>query len=135
MKEYLYMAAKVALPTNDNERRRNYYLGSVGIRKDGTKVFSKNGATSDSTPVENPRYLLIPSSHAECRVLRKLGKDGVMFVARVSKEDHVLLMARPCQMCVVKICSMGVKKVYYTVNSTQYGVFLPEDGTDRIYRF
>jgi tRNA(Arg) A34 adenosine deaminase TadA len=129
------MAAKAALPTNDNERQRNYYLGCVGIRRDGTSVFSKNGATSDSTPIENPRYLLIPSSHAEGRVLRKLGKGGDIFVARVSKEDHALLMARPCGMCRNCIHAMNVKKVFYTINNYYYGIFDPNTGKDRVYKF
>jgi len=137
MKEYLYLAAKIARPTNENERRRNYYLGCVGIRKDGTIVSSKNGAIVNSTPIpiDTKRYLCIASSHAEGRVLQKLGKHGVLFVSRISKHEEQLLMARPCGMCRTKIKALSVKKVYYSINDDQYGVWFPDLNLDRVYKF
>ena len=126
----LKMAAEVALPTSDKDPR-NFWLGCVGIRDDGVMVSGRNGATEFSNIVEN--YQLVPNAHAEGRVLRKLGKKGILFVARVSRKDHSLAMAQPCGMCQVRIRAAKVKKVYYTINDNQYGVWLPSSDQYRIY--
>jgi cytidine deaminase len=135
MKQYLYIAAKVAIPTNDVDKRKNFYLGCVGIRKDGVIVSSRNGSTVDSTALNVKRYILISSSHAEGRTLQKLGKEGIIFVARIFKNDHSFAMARPCGMCRNRIKALSVKKVYYSINNEQYGVWFPDINVDRIYRF
>jgi cytidine deaminase len=126
----LTLAAEIALPTNDSDPR-NFWLGCVGIRDDGVQVTAQNGAAHFTTSVEN--YQLVPNSHAEGRVLRKLGKCGVIFVARVSRKDRSLVMSQPCGMCQVRIKAAKVKKVYYTINDNQYGIWLPDSDTYRIY--
>jgi cytidine deaminase len=132
MNNILQMAATVALPPNSEKDDRNFWLGCIGIREDGTMVSARNGAVTFSTTVEN--YQLVPSSHAEGRVLRKLGKGGVIFVARVSRGDRTLAMARPCGMCQVRLKAFNVKKVYYTINPHQYGVWTPSSDTDKIFK-
>lgn len=131
MLHLLEQAAIVALPTSDDDRR-HFWLGCVGVRDDGVIVSSKNGSVAFTDTVEN--YQLVPSSHAEGRVLRKLGKKGTLYVARVSRKDGSLVMARPCGMCQVRIKSFGVKKVFYTINNKQYGVWFSDTDTDKIYR-
>lgn len=120
MIELLHQAALVSLPSSDNDNR-NFWLGCIGIREDGALVASKNGAVEFSSTVEN--YQLLPSSHAEGRVLRKLGKKGILYIARVSKEDRSLKLASPCGMCCVRIKSFDVSRVYYTINNFQYGIW------------
>jgi tRNA(Arg) A34 adenosine deaminase TadA len=127
----LQQAALIARPTSENDPR-SFWLGCIGIREDGVAVSSKNGAVEFQTTIEN--YQLVPSSHAEGRVLRKLGKGGIMFVARVSRKDGSLAMARPCGMCQVRLRSFKVKKVFYTINDTQYGVWYPDSDTDKIFK-
>lgn len=126
----LVQAAQIAIPNNDSDLRK-FWLGAVGIRDDGVTVSAKNGAITYSTSVEY--YNLNPHSHAEGRLLRKLGKNGVVYVARVSKGDGNMAMARPCHMCQIRLRSAKVKKVYYTINNSQYGVWYPESDTDRVY--
>ena len=126
----LLKAAEVALPTTDDDPR-NFWLGCVGIRDDGVMVSAKNGATEFSDQVES--YQLVPNAHAEGRVLRKLGKNGTLFVARVSRKDRSLAMSQPCGMCQVRIRAANVKKVYYTINDSQYGIWLPDTDKYRIY--
>ena len=130
MLSLLRQAALIALPTSDNDPRA-FWLGCIGIREDGAMVSSKNGAVEFHHTIEN--YQLVPSSHAEGRVLRKLGKGGIMFVARVSRKDGSLAMARPCGMCQVRLRSFKVKKVFYTINEEQYGIWYPDSDTDKIY--
>jgi tRNA(Arg) A34 adenosine deaminase TadA len=128
--DMLALAAQVGLPS-DHSDLRGFWIGCVGIRKDGVLVSSKNGAVF-STSIEN--YQLIPSSHAEGRVLRKVGYGATLFVGRVSRKDGILAMARPCAMCSVRLSSFKVEKAYYTIDPFHYGVFYPRTGKDRIFR-
>lgn len=131
MIDMLRLAGKVAVPAGKADRR-SFWLGCIGIRKDGVLVSAKNGATEYYDTV--PYYMLIPNSHAEGRVLRKIGKGGIMYVARISKKDRSLAMARPCDMCATRIKSARIKRVYYSINEECYGLWLPQEDTDRIFR-
>lgn len=130
MPPQLLMAAKIALPTTDNDHR-NFWLGCVGVRHDGVMVSAKNGASEFSESVQ--QYQLQPNAHAEGRVLRKLGRRGVVYVARVAKKDGKLAMSMPCPMCQVRLRGMQVNKVYYTINESQYGIWYPETDKHTIY--
>lgn len=126
---FINLAAQVSLPTDKNDPR-NFLIGAVGIREDGVIVSAKNGAVL-STDVDNYQYL--PSSHAEGRALRKLGKNGILFVARLRKIDRELAMARPCNMCRVRIKSFNVKKVYYSIDPFHYGIWYPNSNIDKVF--
>lgn len=120
MIDFLKQAAKVALPTQPNDSR-HFWLGCIGIRDDGAIVSSKNGAMLFSSTIED--YQRVPTSHAEGRVLRKLGRDGILFVARVSRQDGSLKMSMPCVVCSNCIRAHKVNKVFYTINPIQYGIW------------
>lgn len=120
MLDLLLLAAKIALPKDPNDAR-NFWLGCVGLRDDGALVSAQNGSSQFSHSVK--QYQLQPNCHAEGRVLRKLGKYGTMFVSRVAKKDGALAMAQPCIMCQVRISAMKIRKVYFTINPTQYGIW------------
>jgi hypothetical protein len=126
----LLSAADMAVPHFDQDRR-NFWLGAIGIRADGAMVSSRNGAISYSASVET--YHLNPNSHAEGRLLRKLGKHGIVYVSRVFRKDRTLAMARPCSMCQALCKAHKVKKVFYTINDRQYGVWFPDSDRDRVY--
>jgi len=130
MLDLLLLAAKIALPDDYSSDQRGFWLGCVGIRKDGAMIFSKNGAVY-ATMTED--YQLLPGSHAECRAIQKMDYGGVLYVARVKRKDRTLGMARPCLMCQIKIKAKGIKKVYYTINPNQYGVWSVKKDTDRMY--
>lgn len=124
MLEMLEFAAKIALPTNFEFDKRSFWLGCVGIRRDGALVFSRNGATY-STIMED--YQLIPEAHAECRALKKMDYGGELYVARVRRRDRDIALSMPCGMCSIKIKSKGIKRVYYTINNSQYGIWYIKD--------
>ena len=130
MLDLLLLAAKISLPKDPNDAR-NFWLGCVGLRDDGVLVSAKNGSSQFSHSVE--QYQLQPNCHAEGRVLRKLGKYGTIFVSRVAKKDGALAMAQPCTMCAVRIAAMKVRKVYFTINPAQYGVWTPSTDKYKIY--
>lgn len=125
----LLAASKIALPT-DKSDKRNFWLGAVGIRNDGVSVSSKNGASAFSSSMEV--YQLNPNSHAEGRLLRKMGKYGIVYVARVSRKDRSLAMARPCSMCQNLLKSSKVTKVFYTIDDHHYGIWQPHKNCDKI---
>lgn len=129
MLNLLHQAAQIALPSIDKDYR-DFWLGAIGIREDGVMVSSKNGAASFRKTIKS--YELLPTSHAEGRLLRKLGKAGTIFVARVSKKDGSLVMAMPCPMCSIRIRSFKVIKVYYTINSNQYGIWDVKKDSHRV---
>lgn len=131
MLDLLHQAAQIALPSTDKDYR-DYWLGCIGIRTDGVQVSAKNGAAAFHTTVKSCH--LLPESHAEGRVLRKLGGGGEVFVARVSKKDGSFAMARPCKMCQIKLRAAKVVKVYYTIDNDTYGIWLPNSNTDKIIR-
>jgi len=126
------LAAKVALPTDDQFDARNFLIGSAGIRSDGAIVVAKNGATYSS---EIESYRSIPLAHAEVRLLRKLGMGGTVFVARVSRLNGGWVMSRPCQMCRLFLKSKRTKKAYYTINESQYGIWDVMQDKDRVFYF
>jgi len=125
----LLSAAELAVP-HFNKDPRNFWLGAVGLREDGASVYSRNGAVSYSASVE--AYHLTPNSHAEGRLLRKLGKNGIVYVARVFRKDRTLAMARPCGMCQTRLRAFNVEKVYYTIDNNHYGIWYPKKDKDKI---
>lgn len=129
MLDLLRVAAKTALPSHKGDVRQ-FWLGCVAVRKDGTLVKAKNGAAIIPS---HTKYYGIPSSHAEGRVVRKIDKGAILYVARVRREDGCLAMARPCGMCRSIIKAKKIKKVYYTINDNQYGVFYVDKDIDRVY--
>lgn len=130
MLDFLLEAAELAVPTSNTDLR-SFWLGALGVRRDGVIVSSRNGAVSFSSSVQMSNVNV--NSHAESRLLRKLGKDGVIFVSRVLRKDRSLAMARPCPDCQLKIRAHRVKKVYYTINDNQFGIWFPKEDKDKVY--
>lgn len=117
VKRFFEIARRIAKKSSNY--KRNYYLGAVGLRKDGTVVKSHNGAVVLGS--ENCR-MKFPPAHAEFRLCGKLDKGSIVFVCRISRFDGSFLMSRPCVYCVQRMMSVGVKRVYYTISENEYGV-------------
>ena len=112
MLQLLRLAGKAANPNTDHYRTA--FVGAVCVRLDGVLVSSRNGSTSSNSEK-------IPSAHAEARIVNRSGYGAIIYVARV-RRDGSLAMAKPCSRCEASMRSMRVKKVYYTINETEYGV-------------
>lgn len=85
--------------------RRDYFLGAIGLRKDGVVVMARNESTQCKTP----------AAHAEARLVKKLGKHAkIVVVVRVSKGSRELAMAKPCRHCEKALRNFKVKRVYFT---------------------
>ena len=96
--------AKQAAST-DKDLLRAYYLGAVGIRRDGAIVTARNGSSQCK----------LASAHAERRLARKLDKGSIVFVVRVMRDGR-LGNARPCPACMLALKSRGVRRVFYSVS-------------------
>jgi tRNA(Arg) A34 adenosine deaminase TadA len=103
----LNLAAGAAL----NGKKRNFLVGAVGIRSDGTLVAAVNSIVQVPTP----------SAHAESRLCRKLDYGATVYVARITKTGDIAL-SKPCPRCEGALRAHGVKKVYYTIGNTEHGV-------------
>lgn len=126
MLDYLKMAAKIAVPTDENDPR-SFWLGAIGIRSDGVMVSSKNGAVFYTS---SSKRKIIPGTHAEVRCVYKCDKGSTIYVARVARGTRQLAMSRPCRTCQSVLKSKKVAKVYYTINNHQYGIWYPDRDTD-----
>ena len=125
----LRLAAEKAMPKDKNDPR-SFWIGVVGCRSDGVLVSSRNGAVHSTTTTN---YQLIPSSHAEGRIVKKLDKGSTIYVARVLRKDGSFAMAFPCGMCRITIKSHKIKKVYFTIDNFHYGVWDVSKGTHYIF--
>lgn len=114
--DYFEMAADAAMIDKENER--NFWIGSIGLRRDGAIVSARNGAVFST---QASKFELIPSSHAEGRILNKMDRGGTIYVARIAKLTRQYAMAAPCPMCQIRIKSFMIERVYYTINANQYG--------------
>lgn len=128
------LAGKVALPADDNDHR-SFWLGCIGVRNDGVMVSSRNGTiknmfSKNTVHVESDKSC---EYHAEGRALRKMDRGGVLYVARISRKDNSFVMSRPCPLCQAKIKAKKIKKVYYSINNNQYGVWFVEQDRDKVY--
>lgn len=134
MLDMLKLAGKIAVPINDLDKR-SFLLGCIGVRKDGAFVSSRNGSiqhmfSNSRSPTDNEKNC---SYHAEGRTLRKMDRGGVLYVTRISRKDGSYVMARPCALCQAKIRAQKIKKVYYSINNTQYGVYYVNEDRDKVY--
>lgn len=127
----LLKAAEIAERRALNDSR-SYFIGCIGIRQDGAIVSGKNGAVKFSDNIR--RQHILPTAHAEGRVLAKLGKNSsALYVSRVARKDGSLAMARPCKMCRVRIKAMRVNKVFYSIDNDHYGIWFVEKNYDKIF--
>lgn len=103
----LNRAAHVARRGSD----RQYLIGAITRRRDGALITASNGRS----------ILPTRDSHAEIRLIRKLDRAPVVYIARVMKGTGELGLAHPCWRCIVAMKSRGVKECFFTIAPTKYG--------------
>jgi cytidine deaminase len=108
--KYFRLAKSVALKGDTNTARRHFRLGAVGIRSDGTIVIANNVPCRQYTA----------QAHAEARLVRKLNKGSYVYVVRILRNGE-LANARPCNGCQKTMRSRGIKRVYYSISSHEWG--------------
>lgn len=95
-----------ALQVAARGEERNFWVGAAALRTDGRIVTAKNGRS---------QFPHAPS-HAEARLIKKLGPGATVVVARLLKNGNCGL-ALPCTKCRVALRNKGVKNVYYTTET------------------
>lgn len=111
MNYHLKMLQLAVIAANLEKGDRNFYVGAVTNRKDGTYICSPNGSA------EKPNAY----HHAESRLVRKLDMADTVYVARIKKNGERAI-ARPCIGCALFLRSKLVKRVIYTISDEEYGV-------------
>lgn len=106
VRKYLELAAQVSRLKDDD---RTYFLGAVGLRRDGVLVAACNGNPKEPEP----------EHHAEARLLRKLGKGEIVFVAR-TLADGTWANAMPCVHCRLKLYRRGIERICFTTGPDRW---------------
>ena len=105
-----YKAKELAL-----QNGRTYHLAAILKRG---KATIKIGANVDKTHPRFERTYQDGSQaahmHAEMNVLRFAEPGDEIEVMRFKKCDHVITMAKPCDLCMSEMRKAGIKKVRYT---------------------
>lgn len=125
--DYFNMAAKIANFEDD----RTFTLGAIGIRTDGVLVNARNG---NSFSTKFPIFRRDVKSHAEGRILRKLDSGSIIYITRI-KNDNSFGLSKPCSGCSCLIKAKKIEKVYYTIDDDTFGLWLPRQNKNYIYRF
>lgn len=120
MLKLIKQAAELAMPRSRVHDHRAFCMAAIGIRGDGTLVSARNGSVQVSETIGNGWSF--PACHAEARVCRKMDHGGTIYVVRVSRSGGHLQLARPCYDCMMAMRARKVKKVYYSISDTEYGV-------------
>ena len=106
VRRMLKVAAQISRLKKDD---RQYFLGAVAERSDGTYVFSYNGCPPE----------LCPQHHCEFRLTRKLDRGAAVYLSRTTANGE-WANSSPCRGCRTAMKSVKVKKVYYTVGPQEY---------------
>lgn len=122
MVEMIQRAAEFASRRPPGDKRR-YQIAAVGITPEGGIYHARNLAYHFSED-EQLSFRKEPSAHAEFKLARALSKGSVVYVARVLKSGG-LAIAKPCPMCMIALRAKQVKRVYYTIDDSSYGVIEP----------
>jgi hypothetical protein len=92
---------------------RDYWIGAVGIRKDGTIVSAHNGLSTIHGD------LIIKCAHAEQRLARKLDKGAVVYVARTRVNGDIAPI-EPCKNCRRILRSKGIRYVHCLMSENSW---------------
>jgi deoxycytidylate deaminase len=108
IKNYFEVAAKLAFSRQDE---RSFFHGAIGVRKDGAIVHAINGSSKIPTR----------QAHCEYRLSTKLDVGSVVYLVRI-RRDGSMANSKPCHNCAKAMRSVGVKRVYYSIEEKEYGV-------------
>ena len=105
---YFEVASKLAFSKKDG---RTFFLGAIGIRKDGKIVTAING----SSKIPNRK------AHCEYRLTSKLDVGSIVYLVRI-RRDGMFGNSKPCPNCQKVLRTTGIKRVYYSIANDEYGV-------------
>lgn len=105
------LAREVAKSGDCKEAERTYRLGAVSQRKDGVIVAASNISVRNKCP----------QAHAEHRVTQKSNHGSTIYVVRIGANEEFRL-AKPCKSCRQTMKLRGIRRCYYTISDSEWGV-------------
>lgn len=107
---------------------------SVGYNKHNTNSFVEH-----YTDIARGKRSYCLSTHAEMDAVLK-GREKTdlrgckIFVARVRLDNDELGMSRPCEICQHILFNYGIKKAYYSIDNSTYGVMKVVNPAKNFYK-
>lgn len=91
--------------------------GAVVVLGGSVQAMGINKRTNDPFFHKNLHWL---SEHAEMAALRRCGRTqgAVIYISRLNRNGDEM-MSRPCVKCMRMIKVAGIKKIVYTINSSE----------------
>ena len=119
MHPFLVKAATHAVKRRFGDKR-NFLLAAIGVAPDG-RIFKTRNLAFHYMDTDFDDFRPEPAAHAEFKLCRALPYGSTVFVSRVQK-NGTLALAKPCPMCTIALRSKRVKRVYYSIDDSTYGV-------------
>jgi tRNA(Arg) A34 adenosine deaminase TadA len=112
-KRWLAVASRIAMESNENTKHGCIIVKSGAVQSKGVNTYRNQPGI-----IEEIGAL---SVHAEVNALRRGNRlDGaVLYVARVNNKGEAR-QSRPCPDCLAAAKAAGIKRICYTVNSSEY---------------
>lgn len=113
-----------------SEAKKSQHQFLVGaVLTIGSRVISKGHNKPDKThkiAYWNHEVPEFATTHAEIDALvnvsKKVSQRCNLYVVRLLRSNHKIANAKPCEMCMTVIKDMGVKKVFYTIAESHFGM-------------
>lgn len=120
-RRYFELAANVAAQGNFY----NYKHGAVLVKGGSVINTAHNECVHSKLADRFKKHDGWGTRHAELNVClgidRKVTNDSDIYVVRISKQGEPR-NSKPCAMCMDTMKFVGVRRVYYSISETQYGV-------------
>lgn len=119
---YMRLAKKMAIQSEEQ-----FKLGACLVKSGKVLGLGKNFVNHTNWIVKE--HFAYPTVHAEIHCLVRLDEDdirgSVIYVWR-QKRTGEAGMAKPCERCARVLAKFGVKRVIYTTDNGEFGVWKPE---------
>ena len=112
----------IAKTGNGVGSKNNFRLSAILVKKNRMREAAVN---SRKTHPLLSNFYSFPFLHAESSVIIKHGISNcegyILYVIRILKNNN-LALAKPCFACQKLIQSVGIKRVYYSINNDEYNL-------------
>jgi tRNA(Arg) A34 adenosine deaminase TadA len=114
------------------EHDNPWHLAAIAMK--GHKVVGYGWNTYQTHPKSTAPYHRL---HAEMDCILSSNRDhlpsATLYVARVGYDGRSeVLLASPCAWCRMMIVKAGIRKVYYTVDGSHYGIWDVKNDTETV---
>lgn len=127
-KRYFQLAANIAAQSDF----KSYKHGAVLIKGGSVINTAHNECVHSKLADRFKKHDGWGTRHAELNVClgidKKVTNNADVYVVRINR-DGLLRNSRPCSMCIDTMKFLNIRRVYYSISQTEYGVInLKDDG-------